>query len=255
MQTCPRCGATIDPSALACPYCQTQTAYGKAHAEQQAAYQYHAAQAYDAQRAAERHARQQTLTKKAQHALFASLGATLTCCLPFAFVGLVMGLNVKKAARQEGMVAPASATAAVALGVFALASFAGVLALGLHVNQELDERVAELSAQLEPGRSSQTLDTATACGLIELELLQQGYAGKTGVSIAAFQCDGRLEQTGDQAQLQDVRFRTSSDDRHTVSGCLVRGSRWSVKELRADGSCAPRAESAAAPSAAPAPSR
>jgi F0F1-type ATP synthase membrane subunit c/vacuolar-type H+-ATPase subunit K len=253
MVTCPRCGANIDPSALACPYCNQQTHYGRQHAEQQAAYHYHAAQSDQARLAAERQARQQALTKKAQHAMFWSLAGALTCCFPGAIVGLIMGLNVKGAAKKEGMVAPGTSTVAVVLGCCAIALFCVGVALYINDSHTRDERIAVLKAQVEAARARELIDQPLACGLVELELLEQGFADKSGIMIQGFKCDGKVEQNADRAALYDVHFGTgsSAEDRRVVTACLVRGARWSVKELRADGSCDARVPSAASAASAP----
>jgi hypothetical protein len=252
MVTCPRCGANIDPSALACPYCFTQTHYGRQHSEQQAAYQYQAAQADQAQRAAERHARQQALSKKGQHAMFWSLAGTLTCCFPGAVVGLVMGLNVKSAAKKEGMIPPGTSTVAVVLGCCAIALFCVGVALYIDDSRTRDSRIAALEAQVEGARARESLDQPTACALVELGLLQEGYSGKSGIMIQGFKCDGKLTQNAERAALADVHFATGSspEARHVVTACLNRGARWSVKELRADGSCDASATAGAAPGGA-----
>jgi hypothetical protein len=252
MVTCPRCGANIDPSALACPYCNQQTHYGRQHAEQQAAYHYHAAQTDQARLAAERQARQQALTKKAQHAMFWSLAGALTCCFPGAIVGLVMGLNVKGAAKKEGVVAPATSTVAVVLGCCAIALFCVGVALYINDSRTRDERIAVLKAQVEAARARELVDQPLACGLVELELLEQGFADKSGIMIQSFKCDGKVEQKAEHAVLHDVHFGVGSspEDRRVVTACLVRGARWSVKELRTDGSCEARVPST--PSASPA---
>lgn len=237
--TCPRCGAHVEPAALACPYCQTQTEYGRWYAEQQA-------QAARAQHAAERQSRAEAIRKKGRYAMFCSIAGALTCCFPFALVGIVMGLNAKSAAKRDGLVAPGTSTAAVVFGLCGLALFAGGVALYIHDSRARDARVAALKAQIEQAASSDALDQRLACALVELELLQEGYAGTSGLNIESFQCDGKLERTGDRAALHDVRFRASSSERQSVTACLVRGSRWSVKSLRADGSCdAPTANAAA----------
>lgn len=251
MVNCPRCGAGIDPSAPACPYCHTQTLYGRQQLERQAAHQYHAQQAQQAQQAAERQSRQQALGKKAQAAMFWSLAGTLTCCFPAAIVGLVMGFNVKSAAKKEGAIAPATSTVAVVLGCSAIVLFFVMVALYVSDSRERDARIATLRAQVETARSREAIDQPLACALVELGLLQDGYLDKSGIMIAAFQCDGRLEQNRDAAALSDVRFRTSSSERHVVTACLARGVRWSVKELRTDGSCAPGKTPAPTASGAP----
>ncbi len=247
MVSCPRCGANIDPSALVCPYCQTQTYYGRQQQERQAAYQQHAAHAEHAQRAQQSQLRQQALTRKAQHALFWSLGGMFTCCFPAAIVGLVMGLNVKSTAKRENVIAPGTSTAAVVLGCFALALFCSGVVLYITDSRRTEARIATLQAKVDSAPGDAALDQPLACALTELELLKEGFAGTSGLSISGFECNGKLARTVDSAVLSDVRFRTSSSERHNVAACLSHGARWSVKELREDGSCEPRA--AAAPSA------
>lgn len=179
--------------------------------------------------------------------MFWSLGGTLMCCFPAAIVGMVMGLNVKSAAKREGAVAPATSTVAVVLGCCSLLLCLVFTALYINDSRERDARIATLQAQVEGARSREVIDQPLACALVELRLLEDGYLDKSGIMIAAFQCDGKLEQTKDTATLSDVHFRTGSKERHVVAACLIHGARWSVKELRADGSCA--ALPAAAPSA------
>ena len=79
--------------------------------------------------------------------------------------------------------------------------------------------------------------------------MQEGYGGKGGITIEGVACDGKVEQNADRAILRDVRFRTSSTERHTVTVCLARGARWSVKELRDDASCEPKGVAAPSGSA------
>jgi hypothetical protein len=240
MVSCPRCGANIDPSALVCPYCQTQTYYGKQQAERQAAYQAHAAQAEHARLAHEQQQRRLALAKKSQHAMIWSVAGMFTCCFPAAIVGIVMGLNVKGAAKRDNAVAPGSSTVAVVLGVCALALFGVGAAMYVHDSRKTEARIGELSAQVNGASASETIDQRLACALTELELLKEGFAGTGGINISGFECSGKLEQSAERAKLSDVRFRTSSSERRTVAACLFRGARWSVKELREDGSCEPK---------------
>jgi hypothetical protein len=129
--------------------------------------------------------------------------------------------------------------------------FLAGVAFYVRESQAIDARVAVLEAQVEPARAGESIDQRLACALVELELLKEGYAGKGGINIGGFQCDGTLERTGDGAILRDVRFKNGSEGRLVVAACLARGARWSVKELREDGSCGPRP----ATSASAAPSR
>lgn len=252
MVSCSRCGASIDPSSLACPYCHTQTAYGFQQAQHAAYYQQQAAQADQARAAQERAGRQQALEKKARHALFWSLGGVLGCCFPAAIVGLVLGLNVKSAAKKDNLIAPGSATMAVVLGILAgLLLCVGVIVY-VHDSRQTDARIAALEAQVAPSRATEQLEQRLACALAELELLKEGFAGTSGLNISDFQCNGKLEQRGERATLFDVQFRSSaSKPRQSVAACLVRGARWSVRELREDGSCEPKIAPSAPASAAP----
>lgn len=186
--------------------------------------------------------------------MFWSIAGTLTCCFPGAVVGLVMGLNVKSAAKKEGMIAPGTSTVAVVLGCCAIAlCFVGV-ALYINDSRTRDARIAALQAQVEAARGRESIEQPLACGLVELELLQEGYADKSGIMIQGFKCDGKLEQRADRAALHDVHFATGSSaaERHVVTACLVRGARWSVRELRLDGSCDARAATSVS---APVPAR
>jgi hypothetical protein len=248
MVTCPRCGANIDPSALACPYCHIQTHYGRQHAEHQAAYQYQAAQANQQQQAAERYARQQAISKKAQHSLYWALAGTLTCCFPAAIVGMVMGLNVKSAAKREGAIAPGTSTAAVVIGCFAVALFCLGVVLYINDSRTRDARMALLHTETDTARSREVIDQPLACALTELELLEQGYDGKSGIMIQGFRCDGKLETVPEGTALRDVRFATGSspEDRYVATACLKRGARWSVSQIRTDGLCSAPAPSTSA---------
>lgn len=240
MVSCPRCGAHVDTSALACPYCQTQTAHGRYQAERAAAYREQADAAERARRAEEREARQRALSKKGQHSLFWSLGGALTCCLPAGLVGFVLALNVKSAAKRENFVAPITSTVALVLGVASLATFGAGVALYIHDSRATDARIAELRAKVDSAPASEQLEQPLACALSELELLQEGFGGTIGLNIEGFECAGRVEQRGDRARLESVRFKTGSNERRTVAACLVRGARWRLEELREDGSCEPR---------------
>jgi hypothetical protein len=253
MLTCFHCGANVDAFALACPYCSTRTRYGQEQAERQAAYEYQAAQAKQQREAAARHALQQSIQKKAKNALLLSIGAAFTCCLPAAVVGIIMGLHVKSAAKREGEIAPGTSTAAVVIGGFAVALSCIIVALYIKDARARDARVAVLRAQSDAARVRAAIDQPLACALTELELLEQGYDGHGGIVIEGFRCDGKLETGPDRAILRDVRFVTGTKDneRYVVTACLTRGTRWSVEQIRADGSCS-------APSASPsssAPSR
>jgi hypothetical protein len=251
MVSCTRCGANIDPSAPVCPYCQTQTAYGYHQAQQAAFHQQQAGLAEQARAGQERAERQQALEKKARYALFWSLGGVVLCCFPAAIVGMVLGLNVKGTARKSDLVAPGSATVAVVVGVVALLLFGAGVVVYVHDSRELNARIAVLEAETEPARAAERVDQRLACGLTELELLKNGFAGTSGINISGFECNGKLEQSGERAQLFDVQFRSSSSEpRKVVAACLVRGARWSVQELRDDGSCAPKVTPQASASAA-----
>ncbi len=238
MVSCTRCGANIDPSAVVCPFCQTQTAYGYQRAQQAAYYQQQAAHAEQARAEHERAQRKRALEKKARHALLWSIGGVVICCFPAALVGMVLGFNVKSAAKRDNVVAPPSATVAVVVGVLALLLFGGMCVLYVRDSRATDARIAQLEARVETGRSAERIEQPLACDLTELELLKAGFGGTSGINISGFECNGKLVQNGERAELFDVHFHTSaSQPRRTASACLVRGARWSIRELREDGRC------------------
>lgn len=243
MVSCPRCGAGVEASALACPYCQTQTAFGREQLERER----QAIATEQSQRAAERDARLQALSKKARHAMFWAIAGSVTCCFPAGMLGFALGLQARSAVKEAGGRPPFTATVAIVLGLVSVVAFCGGVVLYVRDSRERDARIATLSAQVEKGRSSEAIDQPLACALAELELLQHGHGSVNAINISGFQCDGKLAQTGDRALLADVRFHTGADERHVLTACLVRGARWSVAELRDDGSCSPR--SARQPSA------
>jgi hypothetical protein len=251
MNTCTRCGANLDPAAPACPYCHTQTPYGQRLAEQQVAYQYHASQAEQHRQDAQRNSQQEAVRKNARHAMIWSLLGVVSCCFPLALVGLVMGLNAKSNARRVGIVAPGTSTAAVIFGICSLMLFGAGVVLYIIDSQEREERIATLRTELANVLAQEAIQQRSACSLVELWVLENGFAGSSGLNVDGFQCDGKLEQTGEEAALHDVQFTTGSDERQRVSACLVRGSRWSVRELRPDGSCAAPSPAATSISAAP----
>ncbi len=240
MQTCQRCGATLDPSATACPYCSMQTPYGYHVAQQQTAYAQHAAYAAEQQKHAERARAAEPLKKTSLQALLAAVLGSVFCCAPAAILGIVLGLRAKSVARQHGLVAPASSTAAVVVGACGTVLFCVLLVLFVRDNQKHDARVDELQAVIDRSAQAQTLDQRTACILAEHRLLKDGYRETTGLSIYDFECSGKLEQAGERATLHDVRFRPNTDPRVTVAVCLSRGARWSVSELREDNDCGPK---------------
>ncbi len=245
MQTCQRCGATLDPSATACPYCGTQTAYGHHVAREQAAFAQQAQYAAHARQQAERAGADAPLKRTAMQALVASLLGSVFCCVPVAILGIVLGLRAKSIARQHGLVAPASSTAAVVVGSFGTALFAVLVVLFILDNQKHDARVEELEALIARSGTAPNLDQRTACALAEHRLLKDGYGETSGLSIDDFECSGKLEQVGERATLHDVRFKPSTNPPVTATVCLAHGARWSVSELREDGSCAARAQAPA----------
>jgi hypothetical protein len=236
---CQQCGAMIDPTVHACPFCKITTAAGvearkreEWDAQQRA--QWEAAQG--AQQAAVG-ARQ--LDSTATWSLVCAGLGIVSCCTPFSIVGLVQGIRARGMAQRFRVPLPTKATIGLVLSIFSSVWSVSWITYGIiqsHYDQEAaTERSEALQKRVAEKATQATLEHNTACALAEIYALQTGYSGHPGSSLDHFECVGKLRNAPDAAELQTFRFKSgSSAKRYAVNACFKKGARWYVTELRAD---------------------
>lgn len=232
MVRCHRCGATLDLAAVSCPYCGTQTAHGYALEQQRAAQNWHAQANADFARANERLRAEEELKKQGRIGVITGALAFVFCCTPLSVVALVLSLRTKSNASRFGLIAPASSTFGLVLGIFGTLMSAGTW-ISSFVLAEKDE---EKRAELERRAAEPTLTSVTACKLAEDRLRTSGFGSEHRVIVTS--CNGRFAQRGDEAFLDGVRFRADQKD-VDATVCFARRSRWEISEVRGDQRCAP----------------
>lgn len=235
---CSNCSAKISTDALTCPYCGADTplaAQARALKEQQLR---HAAQlaAIDAGKARQKAA--QGLEASAKNAFYASILGVIVCCLPVgSVVGLVLAIKARKTAATLGVGAPWQSMAAIVLAVFWLGFYALVVVIGVVNERAKAERVAALRTEIKQTVRNAELDAPTACGLIEIALLE-GYGTQKGGLLKVFRCDGALERSGTRAVMKDLEFsRSSSNPPSAADACLSFGTRWKVDAIGVGADC------------------
>jgi hypothetical protein len=242
---CAQCGASIDPLALACTYCRFTTPAGVL-AHQRAEAEAQKRSAWDAQ--AEYNARQveqRRLERSSTHALVWSIAGLLLCCFPVGVVGIVMGSRARARSNKLRTPVPARATVGFVLGIVSCITSVGFLVFALVQNQmqegDAQKRIAAIETRIGTKASAAVIDHDTACGLAELHTLRTGWAGSRGYTFDGFECAGKLDVRANGAQLDDFRFKSSTNDtkRFELTVCLKRGAQWYVSEMR-DGSCPPK---------------
>jgi hypothetical protein len=236
--TCERCGAVIDPGALACPYCGAPTAAAAVARQREA----DEARARAQWNAAEDHrravaARGRIEATATQSVIWGVLGAAL-CCLPLGVIGVVQGVRARGLAAETKQPPPPRAMVGLVLGALSVFTSIGFVVWAL-VNargeqQRADARVAELTRQIGSQASAATLDRTTACGLAEIYALKNGWSGAEGHSLHDFECVGKMVPRGDRMELDDFRFRNGTDAASDTFVCFKRGAAWLVDELRHD---------------------
>jgi hypothetical protein len=229
---CQRCGATLDLAAVSCPYCGTQTAHGYAVEQQRAAHNYYAQTNAEFARSNERLRAEDEVTKQARIGLVTSIAGFVICCAPVTVTGLVLSLRAKSNAHRYGIIAPASSTFGLILGIFGSLATVGTW-LGAFV---FSPSAYERRAELERRATEATLTSSTACALVEERLESGGFGNEKNVYSST--CNGRLAQRDNKAFLDGVRFH--ADGKYIdASVCFTRGARWEISDIRADQQCAP----------------
>lgn len=236
--TCAQCGASIDPLALACPFCKRTTPAGVADRQR---YEHAAA----AQASYEAYARQQQfvaaqtmLASTSTQSLVGALMSFAVCCLPVSVFAIVQGVRARGMAAKLGVPVPSKAVAGLVLGIVAsLTSTSIYVWSGITAQQDKEEsevRIAVLEKQIGPRAGSPVLERSVACGLAEIHARRTGWDGKSGPSLHTYVCDGRLERTSETSvDLEDFRFSFGSTAHpYDVHVCFVRGAKWYVKKMQ-----------------------
>jgi hypothetical protein len=218
---CPSCGAN-QPDRAICEYCgrampvSTQTPW---EAPQAALHAVGAA------------------TKTGRTALIFSIVSLWACCFPLSIVGIVLGLRARREAAQSGTPPPATATIAIVLSVLPILMTVAFAIWFTIDSIALSKRIDELNARIPGADTAEQLGQQTACDLAELRIRTDGWNDDDPIVIDGFECPGRVEQRGDEAQLPDFSFNASGNARVTVTVCYKRGARWTVDEIRENGGC------------------
>jgi hypothetical protein len=229
---CQRCGAALDLAVANCPYCGTLTAHGYAMEQQRAAQSYHAQTSADFARANERLRAEDEVKKQARIGLITSIVGFFICCAPVTVAGLVLSLRAKSNARRFGIIAPASSTFGLILGIFGSLSTVGTWLGAFVFSPSADERRAEL----ERRAAEATLTSSMACELVDQRLESRGFGNEKNIYTST--CNGRLAQRDNKAFLDGVRFH--AEGKYVdASVCFTRGARWEISDVRADQQCAP----------------
>lgn len=231
--TCTSCGARIDPSLHACPYCGTVTPAGAAARAHGALLEQQKARFAAEQEHARRVAEIASLGRSATAALYWSVAGLVFCCIPVpAVVALVLAYRTQATAKRLGVSVPVQTIVAYVFGALALLTFTSAAISATLDARRLAQRKEALAQRIEKGAGAPSLDHDTACALAELSLLQDGWAKTSGSQIEAFDCAGKLELQGDRLALGGIRFKTSSTQPVvTVTACLARGGRWYVASM------------------------
>lgn len=264
MTNCERCGAALDPTALTCPYCGLTTRAGvQAQQAQQQVAQSQAALGAQWQMQRER-ANQMEIASLGTQAMWWSIAGVVFCCLPLGVVGIVQGVRARGRAHAAKITAPGTATAGFIIGILScMTSIALFTYAAIDSQNEQDranKRVAEIDKQLGKKPEAATLDHDTACLLGEQYTLKNSFDDKSGYQFEKFECVGKLTQTGDSAQLDDLKFHYNTDEEKAFV-CFKRGTKWYVDRLSAAAcdadtsaaSASASADAAVAPSASSAP--
>ena len=256
MNKCEQCGATIDPMAMACPYCHLTTAAGVIASQRgQAAAQAHAqwSAAVDFQK---RQATETQILSAANQAIWMSIGGMILCCTPLGIVGVVQAVRARSMATAQKLEIPGRATIGLVLGICSCLLSVGIITAAAisssHDTDRANARIAELDKQIGTKAANATLDRAVACDLAEQTALRDGWDGHPGGSLEKIDCPGAFSQNATAAQLDDFGFNWTST-RYKTFACFKHGAKWYVEEL-SDAACDLEAVGSASSSAStPAP--
>jgi hypothetical protein len=162
-------------------------------------------------------------------------------------IAVILGVRTRSLARAHGLVVPGRALAAIGVGGFAVvATIVFWIWIGSDMKR-VNERRTDLRRRLENRTAQVKLDQETACAMVELRLLEQGFEGTSEFGIDGVHCDGVVTEEGDRATLDDVGFIKSSKPWKGIA-CFRRGARWSIDKLTTAARCDEPPSPPAAPS-------
>lgn len=233
MTACEKCGGSLVPEAVACPFCGTPTAHA-------AAVQYAQAEALARAQTSAR-ATEAKADTAAVVALVSGLLSLFFACIPcVGFVGVFFGLRARSLAKTANVKVPFTAWAGVLLGTASTVAGIGMWTWAV-IAGNADEKarvahIADLEKQSSAGAAATALDHDTACLLAELRLRKEGYAGKTlHTTLPSLECLGKLSPSSERAVLEDYRFRLTDDSSiKQTSVCFKRGAVWYVDRVTED---------------------
>ena len=256
---CERCGATLQPGARQCPYCQTTTPYGmQAQQTDLQQQQWSQAQAQQTLLQAQLTGGGQ-IEAAATAALLWSLVSIVFFCIPIpAIAGVVMGLRARSLAQSLRLSVPVRGTIGLAISALSGAGFLVFLVWAVVSSQHdvagIAKRKTELEKQIGTKADAATLDQSTACALAELKILSDGHDGSS-TYFHDYECLGKVVSKGERATLDDFQYQASSTGPlKKVIVCFKHGAKWYVDEVRDEGKCAgDESLGSAADAAAPSP--
>lgn len=211
---CASCGASLEDKAAQCQYCGSVVATVSEPSP------------------TERETWAKEAHKTGRYALIWSLVGLAFCCalIPSA-VGLMQALRSRNQAQKAQIALPATTVAALAISSCWALLFLGFAIFFALESRAIEARKALLKTELADRQHQPTLDSSTACKLVELHLLEEGYQGTTAFGITAFDCNGEVATSSTTVGLPGIRFKISSKDWVETAACFERGQRWRVKAL------------------------
>jgi hypothetical protein len=134
------------------------------------------------------------------------------------------------------LIVPGRALAAIAVGALSIVT---AVSMWIWVGSDMkrvDDRRTDLRRRIENRTAQPKLDQETACWMVELRLLEQGFEGTSEFGVDNVHCDGAVTQEGDRATLDEVTFTKSSTPWKGIA-CFKRSSRWTIDKLTTASYC------------------
>lgn len=235
---CERCGAIIDPTALACPYCHLTTPAGVLAQQNQASADRAREQWVQAVSYQKDQATAMQINSAATQSVWLSVAGIFLCgCFPLGVVGVVQAMRAKAMAQAQKMEPPPRAQIGFILGIISCVFSVGVIIAALisssNDQKRADARVVEIDKQLGTKPNDATIDRATACLMAEEAAIKTGFDNNAGYVLKNYDCPGRLLPSADTAQLEDFHFDYSTTH-YKVNVCFKHGAKWFVENLSED---------------------